>query len=429
MNKKLLIALSSVGVAAGFWACGSGSVEPMSDDDSYVQAMLDQGAIDFAVQVADAKASCASDPACESEMAKAQGAAVMIESSSTPATSSDTPTSSPSTSSSDFFKFSSSGPIGGVSSSSAPISVPSSSSATLAPGTFGTCKAGSETAELNANVTWTFSWDTKSSGLQTADILSASFAWTFEGGTPATGSSKSATTAYAVSGPKTAVVSVSAGGATQDISCSVNVNGAPITGCQCVSDNITPDVSKGESAQWSVAGCKTGTGLTLSYKWTGATADATGMTATAPVAAKGDVVTGVSVLVENGDNTQVTVPCEDAKAMDATQPDYLFEISGDQVTSAAIDVANEGCMSIRGNWTNTGYSPNIQVLCDGRSDDQNVGMTFSMTYAGKEIATTTGTWGFSNAGGAIGKVSVGDIAFDNICVTFTGASTVSCKIQ
>ena len=94
-------------------------------------------------------------------------------------------------------------------------------------------------------------------------------------------------------------------------------------------------------------------------------------------------------------------------------------------------VKNEGCMSIRGTWSNTGYSPNIQVLCDGKADDQNVGMTFSMTYGGKTIAQApaNSTWGFSNVGGAIGQIKVGDVSFNNICVKFTGASTVSCKIQ
>ena len=84
MKKKLLIGLSSVGLAAGFWACGDGTVEPMNEaTDGYVKAMLETESIDFASQITDAKKSCSEDPACENEMARANGAAVQIESSET----------------------------------------------------------------------------------------------------------------------------------------------------------------------------------------------------------------------------------------------------------------------------------------------------------------------------------------------------------
>ena len=217
------------------------------------------------------------------------------------------------------------------------------------------------------------------------------------------------------------------------------MNGQKITGCECEPTNIQPDVSKGESATWTAKGC-TSTANIIGYTWKGATADASGLIATAPVAAKNDEVTGVSFTVENDDSTAVTVTCDNAKAIDATLPDYLFEINGDQIKNQTFDVINEGCMSIRGNWTNSGYSPDVQILCDGRSADQNVGMTFEMTYKSKTVAsykTTAGQgWGFSNQGGVIGKITQGDVAFDNVCVTFTGAAknakgdeTVSCKIQ
>ena len=333
MKKKLLISLSSFGLVAGFWACGDGSVEPLNEEtDGYVKAMLETQSIDFASQVADAKKNCAADVICENEMAKAQGSAIQIESSAapTPESSDGNPPPVSSSSSRDFFNnFSSRGPIGQQSSSSvAPVVVESSSSEVKVPaGQYGTCAPGASSVELNSPATWTFTFNTQGSGLLPTDIMNASFAWTLPEGTPesATGS-KTATTKYGASGPKTATVSVTAGGATQEVSCSpLNVNGAPITGCKCMPTNIEPDVNAGESATWTASGCTTAAGLTLSYSWKVATADASGTTATVPVTAKGDVVTGVSFTVDNGDNTIKTIQCDDAKAIDSSKPDYVLE--------------------------------------------------------------------------------------------------------
>ena len=448
MKKKLLISLSSFGLVAGFWACGDGTVEPLNEEtDGYVRAMLETQSIDFASQVADAKKNCAADVICENEMAKAQGSAIVIESSAapTPESSDGNPQPVSSSSSRDFFNnFSSRGPIGQQSSSSvAPVVVESSSSEVVVPaGQFGTCFAGSSnapktSAELGETVTWT-------AVIKTNELLAITINWSFPNGTPdsyaGTQAKTTGQTSYSVSGTKTAVASVTAGGATQDVTCSpLKVNGQKIEGCKCMPTNIEPDVSKGESATWTASGCTSKANIT-GYTWKGATADATGLVATAPVTAKGDEVKGVSFTVENDDSTAVTIQCDDAKAIDATLPDYLFEIAGDQIKNQSFDVIDGGCMSIRGNWTNSGYSPNVQILCDGRSANQDVGMTFTMTYKSKTIASyTTGAgqgWGFSNQGGAIGQISQGEVSFDNICVTFTGAAknasgeeTVSCKIQ
>jgi hypothetical protein len=117
-------------------------------------------------------------------------------------------------------------------------------------------------------------------------------------------------------------------GTTQKIDCSpLNVNGTPISGCKCEPVNVKPDVSAHESATWKASGCTSNANIT-GYTWTGATADASGLVATAPVGAKGDVVSGVSFMVENDDNTKETILCEDAVAVDATLLDYVFRESG-----------------------------------------------------------------------------------------------------
>lgn len=199
---------------------------------------------------------------------------------------------------------------------------------------FGTCSATQSVAELGANVVWTFTWNT-GSGLSVQDITSATYDWTLEGGTPATATKTSATTTYSTSGQKTASISVTTRGITQKIDCTpVNVNGAPITGCMCVGTNLTPDVSQGEQASWTLSGCKTIANI-IGYTWTGATADATGVVATAPVSAKGDRVTGVSVKVANDDNSIVTVTCEDAVAIDASSPSYELRSQDDEVALPA----------------------------------------------------------------------------------------------
>ena len=217
-------------------------------------------------------------------------------------------------------------------SSSSLLAMNSSSSGTLVPRKpFGTCAPSNLTAEKDQAVTWDFTWDLAGSGVRVLDALKAEYSWNLPGGTPSTAEgahSTSVTATYSTTGAKTASVSVSVNGEEQTIDCSpLNVNGIPITGCECASTNTKPDVAAGESATWTAKGCTSNANI-MGYSWTGATADATGLVATAPVAAKDDVVSGVSFTVENDDNTKVIVPCEDAVAVGATLPDYVFRDSG-----------------------------------------------------------------------------------------------------
>lgn len=434
MNKKLLIGVSSAALALGFWACGSGTVEPMDmNTDDYVKAMLESNSIDFNTQVADAKKSCKEDPVCENEMAKAQGSAIEIESSETlnPESSSSDPGQKQSSSSRDFFdNFSSSGPIGGYSSSSSAIPVPqSSSSEPLPPGTFGTCGPATATVDQGKPVTWNFEWAEPKPAANV--MLGATFAWTFEGGSPAVGEKRSASTTYAEWGPKTASVTVTAGGATQTATCSVNVNGAPITGCQCVGTNTQPDVAAGESATWKAVGC-TSTGAEITgYTWTVATASADGLTAAAPVTKKGDVVTGVSFTVANNQSTLVTIPCEDAKAIDATLPDYVLEFEGSNIPSAndvsvPIPFNQEACIKVTFDWQNSWTPNNISVLCDVSPAQGSPGLKLDISYNGAS-KSYTGDYNISNSGIALGAVKGGTNVMDNVCVTVTGVDGGAAK--
>jgi hypothetical protein len=207
------------------------------------------------------------------------------------------------------------------SSSSGKVGSSSSGSEPLPEGVFGSCGPSVASVEMGSTVTWEFTWSTNA-GINTTDVGRATYSWSFPGGSPETSTGRTSQTTYAKFGSKTAAVKVTVGDSTQEITCStLNVSGAPITGCQCASTNVSPDVAHGESAKWTIQGCKSS--ANLSYKWTGATADANGMVATAAVSRRGDKVTGVSVTVSNTENTVVNVTCEDAKAIDSNVPELV----------------------------------------------------------------------------------------------------------
>lgn len=289
----------------------------------------EEGGLQLSTQIEKAKNQCTEDLECYNEMIKANGRELESSSSETPVSSS-TPLSSVKASSSSFMPFSSIGPIGpGNSSSSSTPPVQSSSSSDTPLTGLGDCHPESETVELDAKTKWKFDMGPSFGGITA--ITSAQFEWSFPDGTPTSGtvqrSVNSPDVSYSTSGQKTASVKVTLGtSGSETITCSkkLQVNGLPITGCKCTGDNLEPDVSKGESASWILSGCISRANI-ISYTWTGATADATGQSATAAVTAKGDEVKGVSVAVANDDNTVVTVTCPDAKAIDITIPDYIID--------------------------------------------------------------------------------------------------------
>ena len=312
------------------------------------------------------------------------------------------------------------------SSSSKAKDIVSSSSIPLITSEFGTCLPNPATVNVGEDVKWSFKWNTDST-VSLASVVRATYEWTFEGATPETSTERNVTTTYTTPGPKKATVLVAVNGMEEEASCLVHVNGAPITGCTCVPVNINPDVAVGESAQWSVQGCTASEGIDLSYTWAGASAESDPTVASAAVAVKGDLVTGVSVTVESTDYTRIVVPCDDARAVDSNMPEYTFEISGGQIPNQTLEVANGACMSVRGYWDNELFNPELRILCDGSAEDMSAGMTFSMTYNDKKIASASGSWGFALAGATIATLRMGDISIDGICVTFTGASTIKCK--
>ena len=440
MNKKLVLGIFVAFSAGAFWACGSGDVVESDDNlEGLAVALLDQIGD---VEVAKAISSCTEDPQCAAEMGNAPSLAVQSSSSSSkPASSSATPKSSGTMSSSGLnLSF---GPVGHKSSSSntpppSSTTIESSSSIVVPAGQYGYCTPSPKKVDLNKEVVWTFNWDTKTSGVGTSDILAATYSWDIPNGTTATGTAKAVSTTYAVSGPKTASVTVSTPShGAQTIACAegVNVNGSPITGCKCESTNIEPDVSTGEVAKWTASGCTTGTGFTLTYAWTGATPDATGLVATAPVAEKGDEVKGVVLTVANDDNTVVNIPCADAKAQDKTKPDYVLTFEGNQIPQTGIAVKNEGCVVVSGTWTAQGYNPKLSVVCEVACADMDGKSCYQTTNA-VSISVGSGTavsGQYSASASALLTNSLsGSIEGKSVCVSFSGMvkdGEATCKLS
>lgn len=367
MKKKLVFGLSAACIAGAFWACGDGEI--INADASLeglattlVNEGLGEGEIKSAL--ANCVAGAPGYEGCQAEMANPPD--IIEMSSETPASSAgQTPGTSasqvPRSSSSILRQTSSTGPIGQLSSSSqaqTPVSqIVEVSSSSVQPSTgdtnYGTCAPKASTIELNTSTTWTF---TKGTAITNPmDMMSAKLEWTFEGGSipsyTVTGSTTSEAVTYTTSGDKKASVTITTKNGTGVVQCSpLHVNGQKIEGCECVPTNIQPDVSKGESATWTASGCTSKANI-IGYTWKGATADATGLVATAPVAAKDDEVKGVSFTVANDDSTEVTIQCDDAKAIDATKPDFLIEAAntgievpaGEASITIAVSYANFNC--------------------------------------------------------------------------------------
>lgn len=244
----------------------------------------------------------------------------------------------------------------------------SSSSINPEGGIEGTCAPTPAIADLGQTVTWTF---TKGSSVPVQKIISADFDWIFEGGSlgafsgkGVSGITKSLT--YSVSGPHTTSLSIN-GAAT--IACTpLQVNGAPITGCECVIDKVSPDVSKDAVSTWTVAGCASTANIT-GYTWNGGTLGDV-LTSSHTFVAKGETFTP-TLTVSNDDNTVKTVTCPSAKAIDASLPDYELL---DQNKAIGLPVGlSTVVMNLPANWHNgtegfSTFSCNCEGACSGSID-------------------------------------------------------------
>lgn len=324
MNKKIY-GMMALGIATGFWACGSGDILQLNGGDEIMN--IPMGTENDGAVITDrmTEANC---PECfAGGMPSSSSKKVVVTSSSS------SPFVSQSSSSQKTVRSSSSrNPV--LSSSSAYVpptpgssTSVSSSSAKSGAGQIGTCAPLKSTYEKDeaggsTGVTWKFTRDPSVAATQ---LISASFNWSFEGATPdkasATGANGlSQSVKYSTSGPHTAKVAISIGAAVYQVDCSpVQVNGEPITGCKCSTEATSVDYTATPTATWSVTGCSTGAGLNLAYQWDGAPGESTySPTFTAAAASYAPVLK-----VANDDNTVIDVTCPAIKITEG--PEYTIK--------------------------------------------------------------------------------------------------------
>jgi hypothetical protein len=337
MNSKLLLGcFGFCSVMSFFVACGSGSIDPYSVDDQVasISVTLDK---DKSIS------ACLADPVCKADYEAAENPP---SSAVIPASSSSSIPVVPGLSSGGLVQISSGGviPPFPTSSSSLVVIVSSQSSG----GISGTCTPSPAIAELGQQVTWTFN---KADNVLVIDIMAATFDWAFQGGSEPTFSGKGAsalnkTVSYNTSGSHTTTLSIN--GDTPMTCAPVQVNGAPITGCVCNVDNVSPDVAKGGVATWAVTGCLTTANIS-GYSWAGAPATPT-PTFAHTFTTKGEAFTP-TLSVYNDDNTVQPVTCPAATAIDANIPDYKLE---DQNTAIILPAGvSTVVMNLPQDWHNT----------------------------------------------------------------------------
>ena len=324
MNKKIYAGMIILGVAASFWACGSGEILDHTADDDYLGYMPEDDPDNTdGLNVAEMKKNCLECNVGESSSSSSKRDRPQRSSSSRPQPQSSSSVSSSSTPI--IVNSSSSSSDGGhhrhSSSSSDPRIINSSSSSVpINNGNNGTCVATSITTQkpvVSVELGEKFYWKYTAGGeVSTLDVLKASFKWATPGATSETyertGSyGTNDTVAYAISGPKSATLTLTKEkGGVYNISCGpVQVNGAPIRGCKCSTEATSVDYTATPNVSWTVSGCSTGAGLTLSYEWDGLPGDSV-YTKTFDDEHPGYAPT---LKVANNDNTLKEVTCPAVK--------------------------------------------------------------------------------------------------------------------
>lgn len=413
MNTKLLAGISLAAMAGSFWACGEGQINGKEFSDTIVESMYDTPEALESLKE-QAKTDCwQNDPACA-----AMYGSYVDPNASNPVVSSAAVIMS----SSSIFQ-----PLPGVSSSSEEVInnhgrssssiviIPSSSesgpasSETVPVTGLGSCKPTKTPINKGEGTTWSFNRNS-SSGYEAAKYQKASYAWNF--GTLGTEDGKytSGEITYANPGQATASVTVvMPDGKSETVECSpLQVNGDPITGCECNPTVDIIDITQNAVATWSVSGCKTSS-MPLTYEWD---ADIAGDGANGGYQFTAAGTKAPSVTVHNNDSTAVKVACGAVKATDG--PEYVLSFDG-SLNASKDSIPSGACISVSGKWSDSYNSPTAKVSCDLSCKGQcNIVVNF-----GNVKDSVDGTWN-QTATVDLGKISVGDFTpSDLVCVKFT----------
>ena len=361
MNKKIYAGMMAFGVAASFWACGSGEIIKPEDNDKVAVALAVQDSVDV-VNLGTLKAQC---PECDKATPSSSSRTIIAKQSSSSRTN---PKSSSSQLVINSATSSSTPPVIENSSSSQYGPTPiysSSSSLTVSPGTGdpGTCAPEKPTVESGEKVNWVF---TNGKDLPGNLMMNSDFTWTTSDGDPASATiggykGRNHSVTYATTGKHNASVSilVKTTGATYNVPCTpVQVNGAPITGCKCTAADKKPDVSVGGA--WTVTGCSSVGANITTYQWLGATGE--GTSATQEFTKKNQLAAPV-VNVGNDDNTVVAVQCDTVISVDANDPDYILD---KQDTKIALPKGESTLvLDLPSGWHGAGDTGDCTLRCDG----------------------------------------------------------------
>jgi hypothetical protein len=327
MNKKFYAGLMATGIAASFWACGSGDILEPTESDTFMGMWFDEDTTSNLSAIVPDMMNAINCPQCFAGTVSSSSKTPVVNSSSSnppvfQSSSSEVeketkPTSSSSRTSYDYSSSSNNGGDG-------PVLTSSSSSASEMDTKLGTCAPEKSTIESDETVTWVF---TKSASVNPQSLLNATYTWTIEGATytkdySAANMSSGANgfkreVKYTTSGVHTAKLAISMGAAVYQLDCApLQVNGAPIDGCTCAADAASVDYTAGTPVKWSVTGCSTGDKLELSYTWDGQAG-----TNVFEKTFEGAMASYKPVLkVANNDNTIIDVACPAVKVTEG--PEY-----------------------------------------------------------------------------------------------------------
>ena len=336
MNKKILVGTAALGIAASFWACGSGEIiKPDNDDNTMALEVPENPTLGITKDVMNATncPNCfvgAPSSSSTKQQPRPQSSATIPGPTST-----YVPPVQQSSSSEFQINLSSSAPYSYTPRSSSdpgpgpgPIVVSSSSETVIEASQAGTCAPDPTKATIDVGGSTTWKYNHVGSSVAPASLLNAVFAWEFEGGTPPTANVTGAggvnqNVTYTTSGQHGAKLTLTIGASHYPITCSpVQVNGAKITGCKCTALNKMPDIAEGEVGTWTVTGCSSTGHQIIGYEWpAGFTGD--GAAATYAFTAKKQSQAPI-VKVANDDNTVQNVQCDEVTAVDANDPDYVI---------------------------------------------------------------------------------------------------------
>lgn len=421
MNKKIIAGLMSAAAVGTFWACGSGNIYEADSDDQVISEFFvnpsktdaenDSMVVSGLIKVS--KEKCQADPECAAAYVPyLSGQEVVAPTSSA----SEVPNNG-------------NQPLVDISSSSRVIGGNPVSSATINTGTdpvasstsgggstitgLGTCAESTGKTSITKGETVRFKVTPNGAALpDPMAIVSATYEWHYNSGTPdgsGDGKKISDNITFTESGDADVSVTIYAGGESETIPCPLHINGDPITGCECTTAATTVDYTATPEVAWTVGGCTSGTHA-LSYYWD----NAEGTTTFAKTFAEAQPGFAPKLVVKSDDNSLVEVTCPAVKTTKGAE--YGIEIVGNQIPQAKVEVANGGCLTVTGEWTEANYLPSLKVVCDLKGQ----GVSLTITH-GTETASDEGQYGVNNVSLGLGKIGVGAINIDMICIDYTAA--------